>query len=640
MAAALARLDGSGRGRSPAEPSAAVPGAPAVGTRRWVGQVGVDLCARRGVGCARCRLGRARCGSRGSSSGCGGGKVARCWPCRCRPSSAIHSRVWSTWQRRLMQPGQRQRPVSSRAAWRRAAVRALPVNRRARRPRSVDPRLSATDHDAVYVADEGGGDGVGRIEGVRRGWVAAPVTGSGRRRPRLDGFIGDHGRAVGLRTRGLVDDDVDHGGRAGAASVGRRRRRRSPPRRRRGVGVAACEVARAGVVAEPGPQAAQSASNRLSRIAFNTSAIWGARAAPNRAPEVHGAVDVGDRGLAGVVDLVVVVVGTVGIGEAFPVPGGATERLERQLSSRTRNRVSATIGEELITATGVGVEPGQARTGPPPTPRSPTPRRTRAVAVTRRAVRSRWVTSALDNPHIRRLRPATHRYMPVLGVHAVPDPPSRSTATAAASRARMACSISASRASQGAAVQVGQPLTQRRDIDRTHVPSMTRGCHNERRSWVDHGGGIDTVRRVRGRFGWNVSPAALNGLGSPTRRLDAQTIEGVVAPDAAGSRHRPSGSQSGRPRPISPTGRRSSAATQPCSHSSKRGGLGVTGEQVAHPELTAPVADRAERVGAAVGERHDAAPAVRRLVDCPDRGQRPVPHRRRPRLVLWHRPGL
>ena len=67
----------------------------------------------------------------------------------------------------------------------------------------------------------------------------------------------------------------------------------------------------------------------------------------------------GDQRLAGVVGLVVIAVGAVGVGDAFPVPGGATERLEWQRRRELQQRVGD--DRELTTAAGVQRAAGPAR---------------------------------------------------------------------------------------------------------------------------------------------------------------------------------------------------------------------------------------------------------------------------------------
>ena len=181
------------------------------------------------------------------------------------------------------------------------------------------------------------------------------------------------------------------------------------------------------------------------------------------------------------------------------MPGGATEHLERQRRHEHRQQ-DVGHDRELITAAGLASSPRQlanwATPNAPVANAVPHP----AAAVTRRAVRSRWVTSALDNRTAAFVQPRADT-CPSSAYTPYADPPSRSPPPPRPP-GTMACSISASRAHQGAAVEVAQPLTQRRDMDRTHVPSMTRGSHNEHQSSLDHGGRIDTVRHGVASFGW------------------------------------------------------------------------------------------------------------------------------------------
>ena len=127
-------------------------------------------------------------------------------------------------------------------------MRALPVNRRARAT-EVGDHTVGTDHDAAHVADEGGGDGVGRIDRCAvRG--AAPATG------RLvdiepDGLIGHHGAQLCFEHR-LVDDDVHHRQRRTAA-VGDGGVEDRGQRIGAALVFAAGRRAGAGIVAEPGP---------------------------------------------------------------------------------------------------------------------------------------------------------------------------------------------------------------------------------------------------------------------------------------------------------------------------------------------------------------------------------------------------
>ncbi len=224
----------------------------------------------------------------------------------------------------------------------------------ARAAAEVDDHPVGAEHDASHPPDQGGGDGVGGVDGDPAGGAAALVGQVGGVEARA--LPGGHGGELGL-VDGLVDDDVDD--RFGVLAAGMSA---SGAVEDRGQGIGATlgfgafEHPGAGVVADPGAQlvpfGGELGVGEPVEHFLHRRVLGGA----DPGVQVPGVTHQGHARCPAGVSGLMVAVGTVGVGEPLPVPHRPHEHLMRMTPGQVHQFVDHR--SELVATTRVGIRPG------------------------------------------------------------------------------------------------------------------------------------------------------------------------------------------------------------------------------------------------------------------------------------------